>query len=104
MTVSFETDIVPLFTSMDIEHMSYAGVSLDDYAYMSEPANPNGVYEKVSTGAMPPRDSGEQPCRRTRSSYSKRGWTAATSPSCGQATDLDDSQLRRWSVATALVL
>jgi hypothetical protein len=29
MTASFKTDIVPLFTSMDIKHMSYAGVSLD---------------------------------------------------------------------------
>jgi len=28
---------------MDIEHMSYAGVSLDDYAYMSQPANASGV-------------------------------------------------------------
>jgi hypothetical protein len=61
MTVSFKTDIVPLFTSMDVEHMSYAGVSLDDYAYMSQPANASGVYEQVSTGAMPPGDSGEQP-------------------------------------------
>ena len=37
MTISFKTDIVPLFTSVDIDHMSYAGVSLDDYAYMSRP-------------------------------------------------------------------
>jgi hypothetical protein len=28
---------------------------------MSQPANASGVYEKVSTGAMPPGDSGEQP-------------------------------------------
>ena len=28
MTASFKTDILPLFTSMDIEHMSAAGVSL----------------------------------------------------------------------------
>jgi hypothetical protein len=31
MTVSFKTDILPLFTNIDIEHMSYAGVSLDGY-------------------------------------------------------------------------
>jgi hypothetical protein len=61
MTVSFMTDILPLFTSTDIEHMSFAGVSLDDYAYMSQPANADAVYERVSTGTMPPRDSGEQP-------------------------------------------
>ena len=59
MTASFKTDILPLFTSMDIEHMSAAGVSLDDYAYMSQPANASRVYEVVSTGAMPPADSGE---------------------------------------------
>lgn len=61
MAVSFKADILPLFTSIDIEHMSFAGVSLDDYSYMSEPDNANGVYEKVSTGAMPPGDSGERP-------------------------------------------
>jgi hypothetical protein len=61
MTVSFKTDILPLFTTIDVEHMAYAGVALDDYAYMSQPANASGVYEKVSTGTMPPGDSGEQP-------------------------------------------
>ena len=61
MTVSFKTEILPLFTSMDIEHMSHVGVSLDDYAYMSQPANASSVYERVSTGTMPPSDSGEQP-------------------------------------------
>lgn len=61
MTVSFKTDILPLFTSIDIEHMSYAGVSLDEYAYMSQPANANSVYDAVSTGAMPPGNSGEPP-------------------------------------------
>jgi hypothetical protein len=61
MTVSFATDILPLFTSMDIEHMSVAGVSLDSYAYMSQPANASRVYETVSTGSMPPATSGERP-------------------------------------------
>jgi hypothetical protein len=81
MTVSFKTDILPLFTSMDIEHMSNAGVLLDEYAYMSQPANAKSVYDTVSTGTMPPGDSGEHPGPRTRSSCSKRGWTAATSRS-----------------------
>ena len=61
MSVSFKTDILPLFTSMDVEHMHRAGVSLDDYAYMSEPSNASVVYETVSTGVMPPSGSGEQP-------------------------------------------
>lgn len=61
MTVSFTTDILPLFTSMDVEHMGRAGVSLDDYAYMREPANASSVYESVASGTMPPGNSGEQP-------------------------------------------
>jgi hypothetical protein len=61
MTVSFNTDILPLFTTMDIEHMSHAGVLLDDHSYMSQPAHAKQVYETVSTGAMPPNDSGEPP-------------------------------------------
>jgi hypothetical protein len=61
MAVSFKTDIVPLFTSMDIEHMGRVGLSLDDYSSMSEPAIASKVYTAVSTGAMPPSDSGEQP-------------------------------------------
>jgi hypothetical protein len=61
MTVSFTTDILPLFTSIDIEHMGHVGVELDDYSYMSQPANAVEVHEQVSSGSMPPSDSGEQP-------------------------------------------
>ena len=60
MTASFNTDILPLFTSMDIKHMAPAGVSLDDYGYMSQPAHARRVYDTVSTGAMPPANSGER--------------------------------------------
>jgi hypothetical protein len=61
MTVSFTTDILPLFTAMDIDHMGRGGVALDDYSYMSQPANAGSVYEQVSSGNMPPSASGEQP-------------------------------------------
>lgn len=61
MTVSFETDILPLFTSMDEEHMSNVGVELGDYAYMSQPDNASEVYNQVSSGKMPPSASGEPP-------------------------------------------
>ena len=62
MTVSFETDIVPLFTSMDIEHMRRAGLSLDDYASMRPPGDRRRrIYEQVSSGGMPPAGSGEEP-------------------------------------------
>ena len=58
MATSFKTEIVPLFTSVDIEHMSRLEVPLDDYAYMSQPDNAAGVYYQVSNGTMPPRASG----------------------------------------------
>ena len=61
MAVSFTTDVMPLFTSVDIEHMSRLEVPLDDYAYMSQPDNAAGVYHQVSNGTMPPSASGEQP-------------------------------------------
>jgi hypothetical protein len=56
---SFKSDILPLFTSMDVDHMSKFSVQLDDFAYMSQPANAKGVYGAVSSGSMPPADSGE---------------------------------------------
>jgi hypothetical protein len=61
MTVTFKTDILPLFTSIDIEHMRKFGVSLDDYEYMSQPTHAESVYETVSAGTMPPKSSGEPP-------------------------------------------
>jgi hypothetical protein len=60
VTVSFKADIVPLFTSMDIEHMSALGAKLDDYSFMSQPGTASLVYDVVSSGKMPPSNSGEQ--------------------------------------------
>ena len=54
MAISFKTDILPLFRSVDIEHMSRLEVPLDDYTYMSQPDNAAGVYHQVSNGTMPP--------------------------------------------------
>jgi hypothetical protein len=61
MTVSFDADILPLFTSMDVDHMGHVGLALDDYSAMSQASIAANVYEQVSTGGMPPSDSGEQP-------------------------------------------
>ena len=36
VTAASQTGILPRFTSMDIEHKGVAGVSLDDYGYMSQ--------------------------------------------------------------------
>ena len=60
MSVSFRTDIVPLFTSMDIDHMTALGANLDDYSFMSQPDKASLVYEVVSSGKMPPSTSGEE--------------------------------------------
>jgi hypothetical protein len=59
--VSFKMDILPLFTTMDIQHIDEHGVSLDNYQYMKDPGHAEAVYNAVSTGDMPPSDSGEQP-------------------------------------------
>ena len=61
MTVSFSRDIKPLFTATDIAHMRELGVLLDDFPYMSDPAHAQGVLDQVSSGSMPPPDSGEPP-------------------------------------------
>ncbi|MEO7194395.1 MAG: hypothetical protein ABIZ05_06170 [Pseudonocardiaceae bacterium] len=58
-TASFQRDILPLFTQIDIEHMAEQGVALNDYSYMSNPANAAEVYQQVSQGLMPPPGSGE---------------------------------------------
>jgi hypothetical protein len=59
MAVSFAQDIRPLFTDMDIAHMKGAGVLLDDFEYLRDPAHAQKVLDAVSTGAMPPQGSGE---------------------------------------------
>jgi hypothetical protein len=53
--VSFETDIKPLFRTVDISHMKKHNVDLDDYAYMSISDNANAVLGTLSPhGAEPP--------------------------------------------------
>jgi hypothetical protein len=61
MAVTFERDIRPLFTDMDIAHMKGFGVSLDDFGYMRDPAHAQQILNRVSNGSMPPRRSGEPP-------------------------------------------
>ena len=61
MATSFASDVLPMFTQMDIEHMNEQGVNLSSYDYMKVPANAQSVYEQVSSGGMPPSWSGEKP-------------------------------------------
>lgn len=57
-TVSFKSDILPLFTSRDIRHMKNFDVHLSDYDWMRRPDNSRAVYYQVSNGLMPPSDDG----------------------------------------------
>jgi len=54
--VSFKTNILPLFTQTDIDHMTGFGVELDNYEYMSNLDNAQNVYTEVETKRMPPGD------------------------------------------------
>jgi hypothetical protein len=65
--VSFSTDIKPLFRAVDIAHMKDFGVELDNYDYMSNPANANSVLATLS-----PQD-GDPPSMPPGGPY----WTAA---------------------------
>jgi hypothetical protein len=79
MAVSFARDIRPLFTDMDVAHMKVAGVLLDDYDYMRDPAHAQKVLDAVSAGTMPPSDSNEPPWSPS-SIQLLRDWIAAGYP------------------------
>lgn len=53
-TPGFEHDVLPLFRPIDIEHMAPGGVLLDQYSYMSVPANAERVYGSIAAKRMPP--------------------------------------------------
>jgi len=61
MAVSFGTDIRRLFTDLDVAHMKNFGVQLDDFDFMRDPDQAQKVLGVVSSGSMPPRNSGEPP-------------------------------------------
>jgi hypothetical protein len=50
---SFAVDIKPLFRALDVTHMKGGGVLLDDYTYMSQPANAQNVYDHLTGTASP---------------------------------------------------
>ena len=64
--VSFAADIKPLFRDVDVSHMKRFGVELDNYTYISDPANANSVLANLS-----PQD-GEPPSMPPGGPY----WTA----------------------------
>jgi len=52
-SVSFAGNIRPLFRQIDIDHMAPMDVLLDDYDYMSAPANATSVYEYLDGTRQP---------------------------------------------------
>ena len=51
--VSFAKDIRPLFRPIDIAHMKPFGVKLDDYNYISDPANNHHNAAQVQDNLSP---------------------------------------------------
>lgn len=51
MNLSFASDIRPLFTEQDVDHMSYV-FDLADYADVK--ANAESIYERLADQSMPP--------------------------------------------------
>jgi hypothetical protein len=52
-TTSFERDIRPLFTPVDINHMRPMEVLLDDYGYMSQRENAETVRDFITGKEQP---------------------------------------------------
>lgn len=55
--LSFERDIRPMFTQLDVDHMKPLGLDLSAYADVK--ASSDAIYSVVSYGSMPPPKSGE---------------------------------------------
>ena len=77
-SLSFEKDIRPMFTDMDVEHMKPFGIDLSDRAVVQ--ANAESILETVTYGSMPPRNSGEprwtpEMCERFKA-WREQGWPA----------------------------
>lgn len=54
--LSFKSDIRPLFTQEDVDHMLDVDPDLDLSSFESVKENANDIYRVVSSGAMPPGD------------------------------------------------
>jgi hypothetical protein len=59
MGLSFATDIKPMFTAMDQDHMLNQVGLFDLWNYDDVKSNATAIYNDVQSGRMPPSDSGE---------------------------------------------
>jgi hypothetical protein len=57
MALSFATDIKPMFTSKDQEHMTFM---FDLWNYDDVKSNASEIYTTVQEGTMPPPGTGER--------------------------------------------
>jgi hypothetical protein len=55
--LSFKTDIRPMFTDMDVDHMQGFGLDLSSYEDVVRLAD--SILQTVTSGSMPPSSSGE---------------------------------------------
>lgn len=55
--LSFAKDIRPMFTAMDVDHMTKLSLNLADHNTVLQHAA--AIYAAVSSGSMPPPSSGE---------------------------------------------
>jgi hypothetical protein len=76
-TLSFATDIRPMFTDLDVAHMKVAGIDLSDRNQVM--AHADAIYQTVTTGTMPPPSSGETRWTPEMCDRFKR-WQAADCP------------------------
>lgn len=60
MALSFATDIKPMFTAMDQDHMLNQVGLFDLWNYSDVKSNAPAIFSAVQSGSMPPSDSGEQ--------------------------------------------
>ncbi|MGA7356217.1 MAG: hypothetical protein WBW76_12385 [Candidatus Cybelea sp.] len=55
--LSFKTDIRPMFTDKDVDHMQGFGLDLSSYEDVVRMAD--SILQTVTSGSMPPSNSGE---------------------------------------------
>ena len=59
MALSFATDIKPMFTAMDQDHMLNQVGMFDLWNYDDVKNNASAIHGAVQAGTMPPKSSGE---------------------------------------------
>ena len=76
--LSFEKDIRPLFTDLDVLHMKPAGIDLSNRDNVA--AHAEAIYGTVTAGSMPPQSSGEPRWTEARCARFKQWQTQGCPP------------------------